>query len=124
LVAQRCLYGVNKNPRAVDLAELSLWHAALARDHEFTFLDHALKCGDSLVELTKEQISSTHWDTTKPPTFVGKLVSDHLREAERGRARIREQAEWASEAELRPQLKAVEAKLEVARLIGDGIVSA
>lgn len=124
LVAQRCLYGVDKNPRAVDLAKLSLWLATLAKDHEFTFLDHALKCGDSLVGLTKEQISSTHWDTTKPPTFVGKLVSDHLREAERGRARIREQAEWASEAELRPQFKAVEAKLEVARLIGDGIVSA
>ena len=51
LVAQRCLYGVDKNPRAVDLAKLSLWLATLARDHEFTFLDHALKCGDSLVGL-------------------------------------------------------------------------
>jgi len=40
LVAQRCLYGVDKNPRAVDLARLSLWLATLARDHEFTFLDH------------------------------------------------------------------------------------
>jgi hypothetical protein len=49
LVAQRCLYGVDKNPRAVDLAKLSLWLATLAKDHEFTFLDHALKCGDSLV---------------------------------------------------------------------------
>ncbi|HEY0236576.1 MAG TPA: DNA methyltransferase, partial [Afipia sp.] len=124
LVAQRCLYGVDKNPRAVDLARLSLWLATLARDHEFTFLDHALKCGDSLVGLTKDQISATHWDTTKPPTFVGKLVSDHLREAEKGRARIREQAEWASEAELRPQFEAVESQLEVARLIGDGIVAA
>ena len=43
LVAQRCLYGVDKNPRAVELAKLSLWLATLARDHEFTFLDHALK---------------------------------------------------------------------------------
>jgi hypothetical protein len=124
LVAQRCLYGVDKNPRAVDLARLSLWLATLARDHEFTFLDHALKCGDSLVGLTKDQISATHWDTTKPPTFVGKLVSDHLREAEQSRARIREQAEWATEAELRPQFRASESRLEVARLIGDGIVAA
>lgn len=31
---------------AVDLARVSLWLATLARDHEFTFLDHALKCGD------------------------------------------------------------------------------
>jgi hypothetical protein len=42
LVAQRCLYGVDKNPLATDLAKLSLWLGTLARDHEFTFLDHAL----------------------------------------------------------------------------------
>jgi hypothetical protein len=123
LVAQRCLYGVDKNPRAVDLARLSLWLATLAREHEFTFLDHALKCGDSLVGLTTEQIAATHWDTSKPPTFVGKLVSDHLKEAEEGRARIRGHDDQATEAELRPLLKAVDAKLEVARLIGDGVVA-
>jgi Putative RNA methylase family UPF0020 len=93
LVAQRCLYGVDKNPRAVDLARLSLWLATLARDHEFTFLDHALKCGDSLVGLTATQIAATHWDTSKPPTFVGKLVTDQLKEAEEGRARIRDHAD-------------------------------
>jgi len=124
LVAQRCLYGVDKNPRAVDLAKLSLWLATLARDHEFTFLDHALKEGDSLVGLTKAQIAATHWDASKPPTFVGSLVADHLREAEEGRARIRERAEWESEAELRRRLRAVDVKLEVARLIGDGVVAA
>ena len=53
IVAQRCLYGVDKNPMAVDLAKLSLWLATLAKDHPFTFLDHALKCGDSLVGLTQ-----------------------------------------------------------------------
>jgi hypothetical protein len=65
LVAQRCLYGVDKNPLATDLAKLSLWLATLARDHEFTFLDHALKSGDSLVGLTKEQIAATNWDESK-----------------------------------------------------------
>src|ERR1019366_8084770 len=40
-VAQRCLYGVDKNEMAADLAKLSLWLATLARDHEFTFLNHA-----------------------------------------------------------------------------------
>jgi type II restriction/modification system DNA methylase subunit YeeA len=54
LVAQRCLYGVDKNPLATDLAKLSLWLATLARDHEFTFLDHALKSGDSLVGIRAE----------------------------------------------------------------------
>lgn len=61
LVAQRCLYGVDKNPMAVDLAKLSLWLATLAKDHPFTFLDHALRCGDSLVGLTADQIAAFHW---------------------------------------------------------------
>ena len=61
LVAQRCLYGVDKNPFAASLAKLSLWLVTLARDHAFTFLDHALKHGDSLVGLTREQIAGFHW---------------------------------------------------------------
>ena len=60
-VAQRCLYGVDRNPMATDLARLSLWLATLARDHEFTFLDHALKPGDSLVGLTRAQIGGLRW---------------------------------------------------------------
>jgi type II restriction/modification system DNA methylase subunit YeeA len=62
LVAQRCLYGVDKNPFAVDLAKLSLWLVTLAKDHPFTFLDHALKHGDSLVGLNKGQIAEFRWD--------------------------------------------------------------
>ena len=63
LVAQRCLYGVDKNPFAVSLAKLSLWLVTLARDHAFTFIDHALKHGDSLVGLTRKQIAAFHWTT-------------------------------------------------------------
>jgi hypothetical protein len=48
-VAQRCLYGVDLNPMAVQLARLSLWLATLASDKPLTFLDHHLVCGDSLV---------------------------------------------------------------------------
>ncbi|MEH1867402.1 MAG: DNA methyltransferase [Nostoc sp.] len=65
LVAQRCLYGVDKNPFAVNLAKLSLWLATLAKAHPFTFLDHALKWGDSLVGLTSEQIKTFNWDEDK-----------------------------------------------------------
>ncbi|MGB1017282.1 MAG: hypothetical protein ACPG4T_24305, partial [Nannocystaceae bacterium] len=61
LVAQRCLYGVDKNPLAVDLAKLSLWLETLAADAPFTFLDHALKCGDSLVGLFVPQVRTFHW---------------------------------------------------------------
>ncbi|MBE9003882.1 N-6 DNA methylase [Fortiea sp. LEGE XX443] len=65
LVAQRCLYGVDKNPFAVNLAKLSLWLATLAKAHPFTFLDHALKWGDSLVGLTPEQIKTFTWSEDK-----------------------------------------------------------
>lgn len=48
-VADRCIYGVDINPMAVEMAKLSLWLITLQRDRPFTFLDHALKCGDSLL---------------------------------------------------------------------------
>lgn len=65
LVAQRCLYGVDKNPWAVNLAKLSLWLVTLAKAEPFTFLDHAMKCGDSLVGLDLDQIRAFHWNTEK-----------------------------------------------------------
>ena len=49
LVAERCLYGVDLNPMAVELAKLSLWLTTLAEDKPLTFLDHHLKCGNSLI---------------------------------------------------------------------------
>ncbi len=49
IVAQRCLYGVDKNPLATEMAKLSLWLLTLAKDKPFEFLDHAIRCGDSLV---------------------------------------------------------------------------
>ena len=48
IVAQRCLYGVDKNPLAAEMAKLSLWLLTLAKDKPFEFLDHAIRCGDSL----------------------------------------------------------------------------
>jgi hypothetical protein len=49
LVAERCLYGVDKNPLAVEMAKLSLWLITMDKGRAFSFLDHAFKCGDSLV---------------------------------------------------------------------------
>jgi hypothetical protein len=64
IIAQRCLYGVDRNPMAVDLAKLSLWLATLAKDHPFTFLDHSIRAGDSLVGLTTKQIAAFTWGPT------------------------------------------------------------
>ncbi|MCL6328381.1 ATP phosphoribosyltransferase regulatory subunit [Pectobacterium brasiliense] len=49
LIAERCLYGVDLNPLAVELAKLSIWLVTLAKDRPFGFLDHSLRCGDSLL---------------------------------------------------------------------------
>jgi hypothetical protein len=49
LIASRCLYGVDINPMAVELAKLSLWLVTLMKGRPFSFLDHALKSGDSLL---------------------------------------------------------------------------
>lgn len=48
LVAVHCLYGVDKNPLAVELAKLSLWLESHAEGMPLTFLDHRLVVGDSL----------------------------------------------------------------------------
>ena len=49
LITRHCLYGVDLNPLAVHLARLSLWLNSFARDHKLTFLDHHLRCGNSLI---------------------------------------------------------------------------
>lgn len=52
VVADRCLYGVDINPMAVEMAKLSLWLITVDANRPFTFLDHAFKCGDSLLGIT------------------------------------------------------------------------
>jgi hypothetical protein len=125
LVAQRCLYGVDKNPRATDLAKLSLWLATLARDHEFTFLDHSLKSGDSLVGLTQEQIASAHWDPSKPglPLFR-QLVKDRVAEAMKGRAEIQTAPDDTARAIQEHRHRSLEERLKDVRSIGEAVVAA
>ena len=48
-VVERCIYGVDINPLAVELARVSLWIATLDPDLPFSFLDHKIKVGNSLV---------------------------------------------------------------------------
>ncbi|WP_417596216.1 Eco57I restriction-modification methylase domain-containing protein [Oceanospirillum sp.] len=60
-VAERCIYGVDMNRLAVEMAKLSLWLTTLSTDRPFTFVDHALKHGNSLVGLTPEQILNFTW---------------------------------------------------------------
>ncbi len=68
-VAERCLYGVDLNPTAVQLARLSLWLTTLAADRPLTFLDHHLATGNSL-------LGASLADLARPP-----LARDRARPA-------------------------------------------
>ena len=125
LVAQRCLYGVDRNPMAVDLARLSLWLATLASEHEFTFLDHAIKAGDSLVGLTQHEIEAANWDTTKPGLpYIRLLLKDRLQRVLEGREAIRTAPDDVSRAIQQSRHDRVEDQLESAREIGDAVIAA
>lgn len=76
IVAQRCLYGVDVNPLAAEMAKLSLWLLTLAKDKPFEFLDHAIRCGDSLIGIHDiEQLKnySLKPDNGDTPLFKGPL---------------------------------------------------
>lgn len=55
-VAQKCIYGVDINPMAVELAKVSLWLRTLAAEQPLAFLDHHLKTGNSLIGSDIEEI--------------------------------------------------------------------
>lgn len=70
LIAERCLYGVDLNPLAVELAKLSIWLVTLAKGRPFGFLDHNLRCGDSLLGIHRlEQLTQLSMN----PTGQGQL---------------------------------------------------
>ena len=90
LIAQRCLYGVDRNPMAVDLAKVSLWLATLAKDHALTFVDHALRDGDSLVGLSRKQIETFHWEREESPSFMLGFETMRVRDQVQEAAELRE----------------------------------
>lgn len=124
LVAQRCLYGVDKNPFAVNLAKLSLWLVTLAKDHPFTFLDHALKHGDSLVGLTRRQIAAFTWQPEQKesgPLFAN--IKGSVEEA-RGHREALESLGEDDEARKRELHREAEDAIASVRQVGDLVVAA
>ncbi len=66
LVATHCLYGVDKNPLAVELAKLALWLESHAEGMPLTFLDHRLVVGDSLTGPFWDKLLFHPGDPKKP----------------------------------------------------------
>jgi len=126
LVAQRCLYGVDRNELAAELGKLSLWLATLARDHEFTFLDHCIRHGDSLVGLDRRQIEALSWtpQPAVPVDLMQALLRSRLAEAERERDRIRTALDNEPEDQQRLVLARAERALADPKLVGDAVIAA
>jgi hypothetical protein len=124
LIAQRCLYGVDKNPMAVDLSKLSLWLATLAKEHPFTFLDHALRCGDSLVGLSQEQISAFHWQPTAQRDFLSGQLREWINRATEYRRKILAAQDDVAYDHLRQCLDEADEELSVVRFVGDATIAA
>ena len=124
IVAQRCLYGVDKNPMAVDLAKLSLWLATLAKDHPFTFLDHSLRHGDSLVGLTRQQMAAFHWGEEKQQSFLEQIIRTRIERVSQYRQRILAARDDVPYAQLKQELQGADEALQLARVVGDTIVAA
>jgi hypothetical protein len=57
-VVESCTYGVDLNPLAVELAKLSLWLTTIATDQPLNFLDHHLRCGNSLIGARIDQLGA------------------------------------------------------------------
>ena len=83
LVAEKCLYGVDINPLAVELAKLSLWLVTISKGRPFAFLDHNFKSGDSLLGLTNlEQLRKFSLEPQMVADFFfsGKQFSERIQD--------------------------------------------
>ena len=127
MVARRCLYGVDRNPVAVDLTKLSLRLVTLTRNQSFAFVDHAIRHGDSLVGLTQRQIETFHWKDDAPRFQAGleaMQVQEHVKQVAVLREQIHVAEESGSDSELRELWQKTQVALDRVRLYGDLVLMA
>ncbi len=132
-VADRCLYGVDVNPWAVEMGKLSLWLTTMQKGRPFSFLDHALRSGDSLLGVTDEkQLLHFHLDPVRGKKLhhnfvdVGPLIGDALAFARNCREKLEafasdditrvEQKQWL--------LSQARERTEDLRVVGDLLMGA
>lgn len=127
LISERCLYGVDVNPLAVELAKLSIWLVTLAKGRPFGFLDHNFRHGDSLLGIT--DLDQLHYLDMKVGKGSGKkLFAQKIDES------VREAIELRMELRQRPILdihdvevmahldQQAREKLELTELVADALV--
>lgn len=127
-VIEHCLYGVDINPVAVEMAKLSLWLVSMDPTRPFTFLDDRLVAGDSLLGVTSlEQLKAVHLDVAKGDLLGAEADTESLvAEVIAERHAITEIKGDGLEAlgQKREHLRAVREKTARLRLVGDLIAGA
>jgi hypothetical protein len=136
LVTDRCLYGVDRDDMAVEMAKMSMWLVTLDRNRPFEFLDHALRRGDSLLGITAlDQLLHLHLDPAQGRKIAGHVtffedtagvISSEVKEALEYRhdlatIAVRDVRDAEDKAAL---LAKAERHIKALRLIANGIVSA
>ena len=104
-ILQHCIYGVDMNPLAVELAKISLWLRACVKDKPLNFLDNHIKCGNSLIGLgQKTEITSIDPNAfraisgnkstgipneiTKLQNMARKIIRDEIKEQKKSKSKI------------------------------------
>lgn len=131
LVAERCLYGVDKNPLAVEIAKVSLWLETMRRDRPFTFVDHSLRCGDSLLGLTTlEQLEALSLRPKAASSVFLESAREEIRLTIEDVRQARKQIEATDAIDLRATeskaqvLSKAERDLHALKVVGDLVVGA
>jgi hypothetical protein len=96
-VVAHCIYGVDKNPLAVELCRVALWLEAHCAGKPLTFLDHRVRCGDSLVgvfdlEVLEKGIPD---DAFAPASSDDKTAANQLKKRNRNERRDLEQGQMS-----------------------------
>jgi hypothetical protein len=89
LIAERCLYGVDINPLAVELAKVSVWLETFSKGRPFGFLDHNFRSGDSLLGL--HDLRQLVCLTLKPEEHSPRLFGGNIEAAVNDAIAIRKQ---------------------------------
>jgi hypothetical protein len=115
-VVENCIYGVDLNPLAVELAKLSIWILSMAKNQPLSFMNHHLKCGNSLlgtrfqemdVSLNHETNGHIHQlglfeNDTEFLSIINKVTDSYHMIASKGSVNledVQEKKAWLSEIE-------------------------
>lgn len=100
LVLQHCIFGVDKNPLAIELAKISLWLRACVKDKPLNFLDHHLKTGNSLIGMGKRKLPLA----IHPNAYTAVTNSGILKESKdiQKKARIKTKKDLKKTADIKP----------------------